>query len=212
MLPVFSALSLFSGVMFGLLSGIGVGVGAFLLILGVLFLLNVVLPRSRAKRSLETMQQDAMTIRLSLTERGLVGSSVRPGRRPASPGCLSSMRWIRKTAWNFTTTVCLSGCRNAASPIWTSCGALWIPTCPRKRVNRERWGPYGERSPLAAANERALCLARCGPAAGLCPLSAPGAASGLRPASAGVSPLCSAGGQFLPHDRHGLPPAERLSI
>jgi len=77
MLPVFSALSLFSGVMFGLLSGIGVGVGAFLLILGVLFLLNVVLPRSRAKRSLETMQQDAMTIRLSLTERGLVGSSVR---------------------------------------------------------------------------------------------------------------------------------------
>ena len=65
--------------MFGLLSGIGVGVGAFLLILGVLFLLNVVLPRSRAKRSLETMQQDAMTIRLSLTERGLVGSSVRPG-------------------------------------------------------------------------------------------------------------------------------------
>ena len=79
MLPVFSALSLFSGVMFGLLSGIGVGVGAFLLILGVLFLLNVVLPRSRAKRSLETMQQDAMTIRLSLTERGLVGSSVRPG-------------------------------------------------------------------------------------------------------------------------------------
>ena len=43
---MFSALSLFSGVMFGLLSGIGVGVGAFLLILGVLFLLNVVLPRS----------------------------------------------------------------------------------------------------------------------------------------------------------------------
>ena len=49
------------------------------LMLGVLFLLIVVLPRSRAKRSLETMQQDAMTIRLSLTERGLVGSSVRPG-------------------------------------------------------------------------------------------------------------------------------------
>ena len=79
MLPVFSALSLFSGVMFGLLSGIGVGVGAFLLILAVLFLLNVMLPRSRAKRSLETMQQSAMTIRLTLTERGLVGSSARPG-------------------------------------------------------------------------------------------------------------------------------------
>lgn len=115
MLPVFSALSLFSGVMFGLLSGIGVGVGAFLLILAVLFLLNVMLPRSRAKRSLETMQQSAMTIRLTLTERGLVGSSARPGRKPASPGYLSSTRWIKRTAWNFITTGCLSGCRNAAS-------------------------------------------------------------------------------------------------
>ena len=194
MLPVFSALSLFSGVMFGLLSGIGVGVGAFLLILGVLFLLNVVLPRSRAKRSLETMQQDAMTIRLSLTERGLVGSSVRPGEE-------TRIAWV---SLQHAETLHPRYGRAAAH-----CG---YPHAQENGLTGKGGNPYGERSPLAAANERALCLARCGPAAGLCPLSAPGAASGLRPASAGVSPLCSAGGQFLPHDRHGLPPAERLSI
>lgn len=72
MLPLYSGLALLSAIMFGLLSGLGVGILVFLGILGVLLLLNMMSARSRAAMALQRMPYDGMKLRLSLTEQGIV--------------------------------------------------------------------------------------------------------------------------------------------
>lgn len=80
MLPLYSGMSVLSGVLFGLLSGIPAGLATFVVIMLVLFLFNTAGAKSRARRSLAVMPEDGLRIRLTLTNRGLVASGARPGQ------------------------------------------------------------------------------------------------------------------------------------
>lgn len=85
MLPLYSGTALASGLMAALLFDVPAGLGTFVLIMLALFLLNTLSARSRAKRSLAVMSADALSIRLTLTERGLVASGARAGEETRIP-------------------------------------------------------------------------------------------------------------------------------
>lgn len=80
LLPLYSGVSVVSGVLFGLLSGIPAGLVTFVVIMLGLFLLNTAGVKARARRSLAVMPEDGLRIRLTLTDRGLVASGTRPGQ------------------------------------------------------------------------------------------------------------------------------------
>lgn len=76
-LPVYSALSVLASLVLSFLYNFGVGLIAFILIIGVLFFLNVFTTREKAKTTYEQMPEDGAKIGISFTEKGItVKSSV----------------------------------------------------------------------------------------------------------------------------------------
>lgn len=78
-LPVYGIIAAFSALMFGLLGGIAVGLLSFLLLVGMMLLLNVGGNRVRAARSYDRMPQEGKTLRVVFSEEGIVASSPGPG-------------------------------------------------------------------------------------------------------------------------------------
>lgn len=85
MLPVYSGVAVVSGVLFGLVSGIPAGLTVFVIVMLAMFLLNTVVPKSRARRQALQMSAEALTIRIAFTERGLVASTPRQGEETRIP-------------------------------------------------------------------------------------------------------------------------------
>ncbi len=85
MLPVYSGVSVVSGILFGLVSGIPAGLAAFVIVMLAMFLLNTLAPKSRARRQALQMSAEALTVRIAFTERGLVASTPRQGAETRIP-------------------------------------------------------------------------------------------------------------------------------
>lgn len=83
MLPFFSIISLFSGLLFGMLSGYLVGFAAFVVIMLLLFFPTALGSRLRARHAVQTMDANGLTLHLRFTNRGIIGTT---------PGQIGEMR------------------------------------------------------------------------------------------------------------------------
>lgn len=79
MLPVFSLVSVFAGILFGMLSGFLMGFGSFVVIMLLLFLPTALGSKARARHAVAAMGEEGLTMQLRLTDRGLIGSTPKQG-------------------------------------------------------------------------------------------------------------------------------------
>lgn len=92
MLPLYSGVSLFTALMFGLMSSLLTGIVLFLLLMALFFASNVLLPRSRAARMLRIAPEQNLSLYLSFSDTGIQARAPE-GTGPAGASSASRIAW-----------------------------------------------------------------------------------------------------------------------